>query len=75
MHKKCTVLQNFMSYISTSQPLNLVVPQATELSTTHVFKYLISDEAITFRLNNGVVQVRANKPLYCFYSLLKHFIV
>jgi hypothetical protein len=45
-----------MSYISINLPLNAVVPQATELSTTHISKYLITEEWITFRLNNGVIQ-------------------
>lgn len=46
-----------MKYISESQPIHVVPHQTTELSSTHIFKYLISEEGIIFRLNNGVVQV------------------
>lgn len=56
LQKKCTVLGKFIQYISESQPIHVVSHQTAELSTTHIFKYLISEDGIVFRLNNGVVQ-------------------
>lgn len=61
-----------MKYISESQPIHVVPHQTTELSTTHIFKYLISEEGIIFRLNNGVVQV--NIALFKLELLYLRFI-
>lgn len=57
LKKKQDLLNAFKRYTVGFLPLEFSVTQATEITKIHLFKYMISDTCITFRLNNGVIQV------------------
>jgi hypothetical protein len=59
LSKKCTILDQFKNYIIGSLPIDNHVKQAIEPTKIHVFKYIVANEGLAFRLNNGVIQVMA----------------
>ncbi|KAI7879550.1 kinase-like domain-containing protein [Mucor mucedo] len=56
LKKKRELLNTFKKYTVGFLPLEFSVPQSPDATKVHLFKYMISDTCITFRLNNGVIQ-------------------
>lgn len=58
LKKKCAILNQFRDYEGPELAHETSHPKTTKLTRIHLFKYNVSDQAIAFRLNNGVVQVK-----------------
>ncbi|OBZ91180.1 Serine/threonine-protein kinase plo1 [Choanephora cucurbitarum] len=58
LKKKCHILKQFRIYEGPELVHRQVAPKATKCTKIHLFKYFVTDNAIAFRLNNGVLQVR-----------------
>ncbi|KAI8061310.1 kinase-like domain-containing protein [Thamnidium elegans] len=56
LKKKQELLNSFKKYAVDFLPLEFSVPQGTETTKIHLFKYIVCETCITFRLNNGVIQ-------------------
>ncbi|KAI9469947.1 MAG: kinase-like domain-containing protein [Benjaminiella poitrasii] len=57
LKKKCAILNKFKSYEGKKLKREYGVPKATTCTTTRLYKYFVSDDAIAFRLSNDVIQV------------------
>lgn len=59
LKKKKELLDSFKKYTIDFLPMDFSVPQTTEITKIRLLKYIVvSDLCITFRLSNGVFQVR-----------------
>ncbi|KAI8380765.1 kinase-like domain-containing protein [Blakeslea trispora] len=57
LKKKCHILKQFRIYEGPELVHRQVAPKATKCTKIHLFKYFVTDKAIAFRLNNGVLQL------------------
>jgi hypothetical protein len=64
LKKKCAILNQFRDYEGPELAHETWHPKTTKLTRTHLFKYNVSDQAIAFRLNNGVVQVNNKQSFH-----------
>lgn len=57
LEKKRYILQQFKYYNATNLDVDYGTPKASYPTGTHVLKYAVDKNAISFKLSNGVVQV------------------
>ncbi|CEP11079.1 hypothetical protein [Parasitella parasitica] len=57
LEKKARLLQKFGSYEQKELKHDQTIPKTTQLNKTYLLKYYVDQEAITFRLSNGAVQL------------------
>lgn len=58
LEKKASLLQKFGTYEEKELKHDQSIPKTKQLNKVYLLKYYVSEEAITFRLSNGVIQVK-----------------
>lgn len=58
LEKKASLLKQFGLYEEKELKHDQSIPKTKELNKVYLLKYYVSEEAITFRLSNGVIQVK-----------------
>lgn len=59
LNKKVSLLQKFGMYEEKELKHDQPIPKTKQLNKIYLLKYYVSEEAITFRLSNGAVQVKS----------------